>query len=62
MSDGRITDNEVARVKELGTIKVELNHQRVTKTNNHRSNLANQLTSIVSEKALKGRAISHTVE
>ena len=62
VSDGRIKHSELNKVKELGTITIECEHfhQRGLIQNGRQGRAEG--VGIVSEKAMKGRAISHSVE
>ena len=51
--------SEAARVKELGTIEVVIEHTQLYKMKDMDSSPS--LIGFVSEKVLKGRAISHSV-
>lgn len=67
MSDGRIKDSEAAEIKSLGTLSIKCIHEIVTGTSQKTVEASGlfktrESVGIVSEKALKGRAISHGVE
>lgn len=59
--DGKIKKAEVVKVKELGTIRVSCNHSTAGEEYAKKQGEVNGI-GIVSEKASKGRAISHSVE
>lgn len=63
VSDGHTTIGEASKVRDLGTIVVKCFHARL-KGEKCRSSMNKDETNlgIVSEKALKGRALSHMVE
>lgn len=61
-TDGRMKHGEVEQAKQLGTVRIECKHSEALHHDKSPSRQQIEDTSIVSEKALKGRAISHGVE
>ena len=61
MSDGRVKLNEIEKATRLGVLRVELTHGVMT-TPASFGRVAFKAVDFVSEKALKGRAITHGIE
>ncbi|GAB7364864.1 hypothetical protein MBLNU230_g5656t1 [Neophaeotheca triangularis] len=60
--DGKVLNKEAEVVKKLGVIGVAIEHRNITGISKFKNKTTPDPVGVLSEKALKGEAISHTVE
>ena len=62
VSDGQVKSGEVEKAKDIGILRIELRHSEMSRKLKKKKTPEYEKSDFVSEKALKGRAITNNIE